>query len=98
MSDDRERERVQNEADQRAVTQTLVLASDTFVFGLTCWLIALTSQACVKAAAAPAGGARAGHIIASVFLGVGASALLCVSSRLFQTHYKDHGPSLFEYK
>lgn len=86
----------QRERDFYNLTRTTVIAGDTVTFALTCWLLALTTQAFTKTAQAQPGGAKWGHGIAGGFLLLGACAMLCVSSRLFQTHYKNHPPALFQ--
>lgn len=86
----------QKEIDQRVLTQTLVLASDVVTFALTCWLIGLTSQAFGSVSTSATRSAKAANGVAGTFLMLGAAAMLCVSARLFQKHYRDHGPDLFQ--
>lgn len=75
--------------------QTLVTASDVAATAFTFWLLALTSQ-CFAQASKTDKGVRAGHAVAGVFMLFGAAAAMCVTARLYQTHYKDHGPRLME--
>ena len=91
-------DKVQAEADERAMRQALIVASDVILFAITCWLLALTTQAFTTVATtAPSQvWARAGYGTAGTFLLLGSAAALCVTTRLFQTHYKDHPPRLFE--
>jgi hypothetical protein len=88
----------QAERDQKAMGQALIVASDVILFAMTCWLLALTAQAFTQLATTPTTQtwARAGYGTAGSFLALGAAASLCVTTRLFQTHYKDHPPRLFE--
>ena len=91
-------DKVQAEADERAIRQALIIASDTIAFALTCWLLALTTQAFTTVATtAPSQvWARAGYGTAGTFLLLGSAAALCVTTRLFEIHYREHGPRLFE--
>lgn len=90
----------QRQRDAKAMETTWIIAYDTFTFALTCWLLALTTQSYTKFAITAKSEvyARAGYATAGTFLALGAAAMLCVSTRLFQTHYKEHGPRLFEHK
>ena len=81
--------------DVQNMQQTLVTASDVAATALTFWLIALTSQ-CFGQASKTEKGVRAGNAVAGVFMLFGAAAALCVTVRLYRTHYKDHGPQLFQ--
>jgi hypothetical protein len=88
----------QRKRDAESMGQMLIIASDTTAFALTCWLLGLTTQAFTKFAVTPKTDmyARAGHATAGTFLALGGAAMLCVSTRLFQAHYKEHGPRLFD--
>jgi hypothetical protein len=79
-----------SETDAATMSKTLLNASDVASFALTCWLLALTSKAFTKFAPNP----TAGNAVTAVFYAFGAAALVCVTTRLFQAHYKDHGTRL----
>lgn len=80
----------QSQADDAVVmSETLVNASDVAAFALVCWLIALSATSFSRAA-----NSQLGHWVAGSFYALGAASALCVSSRLFKAHYKDHGTRL----
>ena len=79
------------DTDAVIMSKTLLNASDVASFALTCWLLALTTKAFTKFAPAT----KVGNGVAAVFLLAASAAGVCVTSRLFQAHYKHHGPRLF---
>jgi hypothetical protein len=81
--------------DVKNMQQTLVTSSDVAATALTFWLLALTTQLFGQSSKSEKG-VRAGNAVAGVFMLFGAAAAICVTTRLYQTHYKDHGPRLFE--